>query len=267
MTFSNSLHVSVSVYRVGLHQKVFKPFKYSSYEIMWHIYSSLSPSLHFHFILLPAAKTSPFQSTKNLYPHYSGIRVQNIQLVVIIHILDARDTQTFYFLWNHLFCRVCALTAVERNNLMRLANTIPFTPVSMLGNFLFGHLTSNLITSRIYLQLFGNAVFFLYCFLLSLQEVKRSASTLWRKCPQSLTLNPTQSPPGHHEACLPCCSPSSAKRALWMEVSGRAAGCCVPGQNRMRSDRVWYTWSKPSGQKWFVPGRGTSMAAQRCSFV
>ncbi|XP_028312748.1 transient receptor potential cation channel subfamily M member 6-like isoform X3 [Gouania willdenowi] len=42
----------------------------------------------------PEAKSSSFQSTENLYPHYS---------------------------------------AVERNNLMRLAHTIPFTPVNILG--------------------------------------------------------------------------------------------------------------------------------------
>lgn len=44
--------------------------------------------------LAPEAKSSSFQSTDNLYPHYS---------------------------------------AMERNNLMRLAHTIPFTPVSLLG--------------------------------------------------------------------------------------------------------------------------------------
>ncbi|XP_047447059.1 transient receptor potential cation channel subfamily M member 6 isoform X2 [Mugil cephalus] len=44
--------------------------------------------------IAPEAKSSSFQSTDNLYPHYS---------------------------------------AVERNNLMRLAQTIPFTPVSILG--------------------------------------------------------------------------------------------------------------------------------------
>ncbi|XP_028268996.1 transient receptor potential cation channel subfamily M member 6 isoform X1 [Parambassis ranga] len=42
----------------------------------------------------PEAKTSSFQSTENVYPHYS---------------------------------------AMERNNLMRLAHNIPFTPVSILG--------------------------------------------------------------------------------------------------------------------------------------
>ncbi|TDH13356.1 hypothetical protein EPR50_G00056750, partial [Perca flavescens] len=44
--------------------------------------------------ITPEAKSSSFQSTDNLYPHYS---------------------------------------AMERNNLMRLAHTIPFTPVSFLG--------------------------------------------------------------------------------------------------------------------------------------
>ncbi|CAN9513433.1 unnamed protein product [Ophioblennius macclurei] len=44
--------------------------------------------------MAPEAKSSSFQSTENLYPHYS---------------------------------------AMERNNLMRLAHTIPFTPVSLLG--------------------------------------------------------------------------------------------------------------------------------------
>ncbi|XP_078106014.1 transient receptor potential cation channel subfamily M member 6 [Sander vitreus] len=44
--------------------------------------------------IAPEAKSSSFQSTDNLYPHYS---------------------------------------AMERNNLMRLAHTIPFTPVSFLG--------------------------------------------------------------------------------------------------------------------------------------
>nr|XP_046242836.1 transient receptor potential cation channel subfamily M member 6 isoform X2 [Scatophagus argus] len=44
--------------------------------------------------ITPEAKSPSFQSTENLYPHYS---------------------------------------AVERNNLMRLAHTIPFTPVSILG--------------------------------------------------------------------------------------------------------------------------------------
>ncbi|XP_029960289.1 transient receptor potential cation channel subfamily M member 6 isoform X2 [Salarias fasciatus] len=44
--------------------------------------------------MAPEAKSSSFQSTDNLYPHYS---------------------------------------AMERNNLMRLAHTIPFTPVSLLG--------------------------------------------------------------------------------------------------------------------------------------
>ncbi|TMS03286.1 Transient receptor potential cation channel subfamily M member 6 [Larimichthys crocea] len=42
----------------------------------------------------PEVKSSPFQSTENLYPHYS---------------------------------------AMERNNLMRLAHNIPFTPVSIMG--------------------------------------------------------------------------------------------------------------------------------------
>uniref|UniRef100_A0A3B4GLA4 non-specific serine/threonine protein kinase n=1 Tax=Pundamilia nyererei TaxID=303518 RepID=A0A3B4GLA4_9CICH len=38
-------------------------------------------------------------------------------------------------LWTLMFClyRACVLTAVERNNLMRLAQTIPFTPVSIMG--------------------------------------------------------------------------------------------------------------------------------------
>lgn len=44
--------------------------------------------------IMTEAKSSSFQSTENLYPHYS---------------------------------------AMERNNLMRLAHTIPFTPVSILG--------------------------------------------------------------------------------------------------------------------------------------
>uniref|UniRef100_A0A3B4VHT4 non-specific serine/threonine protein kinase n=1 Tax=Seriola dumerili TaxID=41447 RepID=A0A3B4VHT4_SERDU len=34
---------------------------------------------------------------------------------------------------NNVDCCVCVLTAMERNNLMRLAHTIPFTPVSILG--------------------------------------------------------------------------------------------------------------------------------------
>uniref|UniRef100_A0A3Q4HM51 non-specific serine/threonine protein kinase n=1 Tax=Neolamprologus brichardi TaxID=32507 RepID=A0A3Q4HM51_NEOBR len=38
-------------------------------------------------------------------------------------------------LWTLMYClyRACVLTAVERNNLMRLAQTIPFTPVSIMG--------------------------------------------------------------------------------------------------------------------------------------
>uniref|UniRef100_A0A3Q1EW81 non-specific serine/threonine protein kinase n=1 Tax=Acanthochromis polyacanthus TaxID=80966 RepID=A0A3Q1EW81_9TELE len=57
-----------------------------SINLMSSLQSSMAPEA--------AAKSSSFQSTDNLYPHYS---------------------------------------VMERNNLMRLAHTIPFTPVSILG--------------------------------------------------------------------------------------------------------------------------------------
>lgn len=82
------------------------------------------------FVFLIAGKTS-FQSTENLYPHYSGTRVilflsYFFLLTIFLHSIPA------VVLLNS-FCVFLLLTAVERNNLMRLANTIPFTPVSSLG--------------------------------------------------------------------------------------------------------------------------------------
>lgn len=170
----------------------------------------------------------------------------------------------------------CVFTAMERNNLMRLAHDIPFTPVSIFGDS-FGcnsHPILSLISlyfpwqrhmSFECLSLFSHGL--LLFFPHSSQEVRRWASTLWRKYPLMLTLNSAQSLPGPHEACLQCCSPSPVRRALWMGGSGRAAGFCVPGQKGTYSHLVWYMWSKPSGQRWFALGRGTSMEALLCSFV
>lgn len=46
----------------------------------------------------------------------------------------------YVLLLNYLSSFVGLLTAMERNNLMRLAHTIPFTPVSIRGNsFVCGH--------------------------------------------------------------------------------------------------------------------------------
>ncbi|XP_069034204.1 transient receptor potential cation channel subfamily M member 6 isoform X1 [Embiotoca jacksoni] len=77
--------------RVFSHQDVWSPphSAWNSWARSMNRRSSLQSG-----ITPEAAKSSSFQSTDNLYPHYS---------------------------------------AMERNNLMRLAHTIPFTPVSMLG--------------------------------------------------------------------------------------------------------------------------------------
>ncbi|XP_022611056.1 transient receptor potential cation channel subfamily M member 6-like [Seriola dumerili] len=74
--------------KVFSHQDVWSPT-----HSAWNSWArSMSHSLQSG--IAPEAKSSSFQSTENLYPHYS---------------------------------------AMERNNLMRLAHTIPFTPVSILG--------------------------------------------------------------------------------------------------------------------------------------
>lgn len=240
--------------------RYYEQFRYISYEICLYgsfIHSFIHSLLYFNFFL--------FCLLQQRAPHSNPLKI-------CTHTIQVLRFRKFNCGYQHFWCTgiiycvvfVC-LTAVERNNLMRLANTIPFTPVSILGNFFVW--SPNFWFNNIMNFLPSLSSHFIHHFPLSLQEVKRWASTLWRKCPQTLTLDPTQSPPGHREACLPCCSPSSVKRALWMGVCGRAAGCCVPGQNRMCSDLVWYTWSKPSGLKWFVPGRGTSMVARHCSFV
>ncbi|XP_037633258.1 transient receptor potential cation channel subfamily M member 6 isoform X1 [Sebastes umbrosus] len=72
------------------HQDVYSPT-----HSAWNSWArSMSHRSSLQSGIAPEAKSSSFQSTDNLYPHYS---------------------------------------AVERNNLMRLAHTIPFTPVSILG--------------------------------------------------------------------------------------------------------------------------------------
>ncbi|XP_078026969.1 transient receptor potential cation channel subfamily M member 6 isoform X4 [Epinephelus lanceolatus] len=68
---------------------------WSSTNSTWNSWArSMSRRSSLQSGIAPEAKSSSFQSTDNLYPHYS---------------------------------------AMERNNLMRLAHTIPFTPVSLLG--------------------------------------------------------------------------------------------------------------------------------------
>ncbi|XP_071338532.1 transient receptor potential cation channel subfamily M member 6 isoform X2 [Trachinotus anak] len=76
--------------QVSSHQDVWSP-THSAWN-SWARSTSRISSLQSG--VAPEAKSSSFQSTENLYPHYS---------------------------------------AMERNNLMRLAHTIPFTPVSILG--------------------------------------------------------------------------------------------------------------------------------------
>lgn len=78
--------------QVFSHQDVWSPI-HSAWN-SWARSMSCRSSLQSGMAPEAAAKSSSFQSTDNLYPHYS---------------------------------------AMERNNLMRLAHTIPFTPVSILG--------------------------------------------------------------------------------------------------------------------------------------
>uniref|UniRef100_A0A669BH36 non-specific serine/threonine protein kinase n=1 Tax=Oreochromis niloticus TaxID=8128 RepID=A0A669BH36_ORENI len=82
-------------------------------------------------------------------PHRSGADcdVANIQRLVakpykshkqsfsLYLVPDENNQKEILKICVYLFCLYCAcvLTAVERNNLMRLAQTIPFTPVSIMG--------------------------------------------------------------------------------------------------------------------------------------
>lgn len=43
--------------------------------------------ININFVLLIAAKSSSFQSTENLYPHYSGIKISCFFLLFFIIIL------------------------------------------------------------------------------------------------------------------------------------------------------------------------------------
>uniref|UniRef100_A0A7N6BJY9 non-specific serine/threonine protein kinase n=1 Tax=Anabas testudineus TaxID=64144 RepID=A0A7N6BJY9_ANATE len=86
-----------------------------------------------------------FQSTEDLYPHYSGIKIyaENESNQSPINVFMALNPNRFCYLKCFYACMlapiqfslgcVCLLTAMERNNLMRLAHNIPFTPVSIMG--------------------------------------------------------------------------------------------------------------------------------------
>uniref|UniRef100_A0A7N6F8A5 non-specific serine/threonine protein kinase n=1 Tax=Anabas testudineus TaxID=64144 RepID=A0A7N6F8A5_ANATE len=97
------------------------------------------------FLLFAAAKSPSFQSTEDLYPHYSGIKIyaENESNQSPINVFMALNPNRFCYLKCFYACMlapiqfslgcVCLLTAMERNNLMRLAHNIPFTPVSIMG--------------------------------------------------------------------------------------------------------------------------------------
>uniref|UniRef100_A0A7N6APG4 non-specific serine/threonine protein kinase n=1 Tax=Anabas testudineus TaxID=64144 RepID=A0A7N6APG4_ANATE len=97
------------------------------------------------FILIFITKSPSFQSTEDLYPHYSGIKIyaENESNQSPINVFMALNPNRFCYLKCFYACMlapiqfslgcVCLLTAMERNNLMRLAHNIPFTPVSIMG--------------------------------------------------------------------------------------------------------------------------------------
>uniref|UniRef100_A0A7N5ZUU1 non-specific serine/threonine protein kinase n=1 Tax=Anabas testudineus TaxID=64144 RepID=A0A7N5ZUU1_ANATE len=92
-----------------------------------------------------STKSPSFQSTEDLYPHYSGIKIyaENESNQSPINVFMALNPNRFCYLKCFYACMlapiqfslgcVCLLTAMERNNLMRLAHNIPFTPVSIMG--------------------------------------------------------------------------------------------------------------------------------------